>query len=89
MPPEVDASTGDAATDTISVPLTTGAAVVAPDGPVPNILGSPGMAERFATIAECVSFADSDHPSAPSSARPEAVAPFATDAVKRTRPKLQ
>ena len=87
VPPEVDVSTGDAASDTTSVPLTAGAAVVAPDGSVPIIPGSPGMVERFATIAECVSSDDSDHPPAPSSARPEAVVPLATDAVSKDAAK--
>ena len=89
VPPEVDVSTGDAASDTTSVPLTAGAAVVAPDGSVPIIPGSPGMVERFATIAECVSSDDSDHPPAPSSARSEAVVPLATEAVSKDAAKTR
>ena len=81
VPPEAVAATGDASTDTTSVPPAAGTAVITSDGSA--ISGSPSMVERFATIAECISSDESDHPPAPSSARPEAMVSLATDAVSQ------
>ena len=83
VPPEAVAATGDASTDTTSVPPAAGTAVITSDGSA--ISGSPSMVERFATIAECISSDESDHPPAPSFARPEAMVSLAT---VRTRPTL-
>ena len=85
VPPEAVAATGDATTDTTSVPPAAGSAVITCDGSVSDISGSPSMVERFATIAECISSDESDHPPAPSFARPEAMVSLAT---VRTRPTL-